>query len=1009
MNGEGEGGVAVIRTTADIARTKAHSAWEHGQAELRKGRLDLARAWLERARRLAPGDATVQLSLATVLLSQGDPGAAALFAALAARLDRREVWVGMIAACRASGDTAGAAVALTALLSRHATGTTAEFRLAADAVARSAGAPGWCGMDTNGAAVIAPGGIFGGRPVAVHLDGTPWLADDSRPVPPGAARLTATIDGVALLGSPVAVDVIRRIEGAVEASGGGIEGWAWHPGDPSRDPRLTLVGLDGSGSLTLVASDASIDAGEPLARPRRFALARQDAARFRGPVRVEGPDGQELTGSPVDPGAPARAAAAAALLVADAYPVFGTTPTQGEATSFTASGADIMGPPAAAPAEPMRGLVVVVPVYRGLASTLACLASVRATSPFDTPVVMVDDASPEPDLSAALDDMAERGQIHLVRHPVNRGFPTAANAGLRAAASLPGGRDIVLLNSDTVPGAGWLQALRAVVHSAPDIGTATPFSNDATILTYPDPRQPGPPPDDAALRALARLAGRAGVESAVEIPTGVGFCLYVRRECLIQTGVFRDDVFAQGYGEENDFCIRARHLGWRHVAVPSAYVAHVGAQSFGAARRDLVRRNTALLERLHPGYAALIAAWQARDPLLPARRRLDGERWAAARKRTRSGPKSAILITHDSGGGVERAVRDSCARLRDAGLRPIVIRPVLDREAIITPSSAQYLPGTCRLDVPGEAAYPNLRFQLPTELPELVALLGRDRPSHVEIHHLLGHHPCLSELAGELGIPYDAHVHDFGSFCPRLSLLGPDRRYCGEPDLAACETCIADAGSNLEDGASVAELRARSARQLAAARRVVVPSADAGARLRRHFRGVMPVVEPHEVDAAADAVASFRPFQRPGEVRRICVIGAISIEKGYEILLGCARHAAMSKLDLEFTVVGHTIDDERLLATGRVFITGPYAADEAVSLIRAQEADLAFLPSLIPETWCYTLGEAWRGGLHVVAFDIGAPAERIRKTGRGHILPLGLSPAAVNKALMSVRAVAGAA
>ena len=78
-----------------------------------------------------------------------------------------------------------------------------------------------------------------------------------------------------------------------------------------------------------------------------------------------------------------------------------------------------------------------------------------------------------------------------------------------------------------------------------------------------------------------------------------------------------------------------------------------------------------------------------------------------------------------------------------------------------------------------------------------------------------------------------------------------------------------------------------------------------------------------------------------------------------------------------------------------------YQPDEAVELIRAQDATLALLPSIFPETWCFSLGEAWRAGLRVAAFDIGAPAERIRRTGRGVVLPLGLRPEAINDALIA--------
>jgi glycosyltransferase involved in cell wall biosynthesis len=106
-------------------------------------------------------------------------------------------------------------------------------------------------------------------------------------------------------------------------------------------------------------------------------------------------------------------------------------------------------------------------------------------------------------------------------------------------------------------------------------------------------------------------------------------------------------------------------------------------------------------------------------------------------------------------------------------------------------------------------------------------------------------------------------------------------------------------------------------------------------------------------------------------------------------------------LDLTFIVAGTTIDDQRLIDTGRVFVTGPYQPDEAVTLIRAQDATLALLPSIWPETWCLGLTELWRAGLRVAAFDIGAPAERISRTGRGFLLPLGLSPPAINDALLN--------
>ena len=105
--------------------------------------------------------------------------------------------------------------------------------------------------------------------------------------------------------------------------------------------------------------------------------------------------------------------------------------------------------------------------------------------------------------------------------------------------------------------------------------------------------------------------------------------MYVKRECLSETGLFREDLFAQGYGEENDFCIRARHLGWRHVAAPGIFVGHVGGQSFGSAKHYLIERNLGALNRLHPGYAELIRDFQE---LILWQRPVAGWTWSVGRR-----------------------------------------------------------------------------------------------------------------------------------------------------------------------------------------------------------------------------------------------------------------------------------------------------------------------------------------------------------------------------------------
>jgi GT2 family glycosyltransferase len=891
------------------------------------------------------------LALAAACLAYDDHRAAALFAKVTAEHDVREAWLGLAAARRRLGDRAGAAEALGAALRRHV--IEPGFAAVADAIAREAGAGGWLGIGRDGKLEEH---VLGGRAGAAGLIGFPI----------DAAAIAATV-------------------GCVSSEDGGLVGWAWHPGDPGTDPALTIRPATGRGRLVITASDAAkqVANGGLLARPRGFVVPAEALRHMRGLLHVVGRDGNDLYGSPLDPRMEIDAGAAAALSLTSRYPA-GRNARRPPQSTVPMAMLVAVRVPHTAHAGPRRrqAATVVIPVHGGMAQVLACIDSVWAAG--ERPLV-IDDASPEPELAAALDDLARRRRIRLIRNRRNLGFAASANVGMRSAP----GRDIVLLNSDTLVASGWLEELRGIAYSAPDIGTVTPLSNDATILSYPDVQGGNPVPGLAETQRRDALARRVNGGAAVEIPVGVGFCLYVKRACLDDVGVFRDDVFAQGYGEENDFCLRARHRGWRHVAAPGVFVAHVGGHSFGSAGRHLRARNSVLLERLHPGYGELVDAHIRADPLAEARRRLDLARWRAGRSR---GSRAVVLISHIAGGGVERQISASVARHLEAGHRAIVVRPSH------APDGSH-----CATVSDGAAnGFPNLRYRLPDELPALQRLLAAERPLMVELHHLVGHHPSVVELIAQLGVPYDMHVHDYAWLCARVALVGPAGRYCGEPKVSVCEACVADAGNLIDEDIAVAALRARSARLLAGARRVYTPSEDAMTRIRRHFPRTRPVARPHEDDSAAGELAAGDLAAAPRRGRsRICVIGAIGIHKGYQVVLDCARDAVERGLPLEFVVVGHTIDDRRLMATERVFVTGEFAPEEAIPLIRAQRATLALLPSIFPETWCLSLGEAWRAGLRVAAFDIGAQAERIRHTGRGFLLPLGLSPQAINNTLIA--------
>jgi GT2 family glycosyltransferase len=268
---------------------------------------------------------------------------------------------------------------------------------------------------------------------------------------------------------------------------------------------------------------------------------------------------------------------------------------------------------------------VIIPVYRGVAETRRCIESVLAqqqAAPHE--VVVIDDATPEEPLARYLDELARAGRINLQRNDANLGFVRSVNRGMALHAD----RDVVLLNSDTEVANDWLDRLQRAATSAPDVATATPFSNNATICSYPFEGWGAGTPGTLGLAAVDGLFASANRARTLEIPTAVGFCMYIRREALVKVGAFDAERFGRGYGEENDFCMRALKAGWRHVLAGDVFVYHQGSVSFSEERFALMKAaSTALLE-VHPDYTQRVHQFIIADPVAPLRAAVDNARVA---------------------------------------------------------------------------------------------------------------------------------------------------------------------------------------------------------------------------------------------------------------------------------------------------------------------------------------------------------------------------------------------
>ena len=635
-----------------------------------------------------------------------------------------------------------------------------------------------------------------------------------------------------------------------------------------------------------------------------------------------------------------------------------------------------------APPEPVTDIVdVVIPVYAGYDETVACIESVvRAQNRTRREIVVVDDCGPDPKLRAALRDYARAGAITLIVNRENLGFPGAANAGM----ALHPDRDVILLNADTLVPAGWIDRLRAASQRADNIGTVTPLSNRATICSYPEINKDNDLPSDMAWEQLDELCAEVNDRRLVELPTAIGFCAYLRRAMLRETGLLNTERWTKGYGEENELCILGASRGWKHVLAPNLFVVHHGAVSFGADRRkEQLESNMPTLDRLYPDYIPRVMDFIQNDPPAAVRRTID---WARLMQLS---SHFMLHVSHRNGGGTNLHIEDLSRRLTAKGDHVLILEANSDDRGVVTIRN---------LAIGTKSVY-----ALPREQETLVADLRAAGVWHVHFHQIMGGERWLS-LPAELGCTYDVTVHDYSFFCPRIDLIDEAGRYCGEPAVESCERCVALGeahpdlrGAYRDRGGAMAPWIGLHRELLAGARRVFTPSRDTARRMERHFPDID--YEPRHHPEATRRVAIRRPTS--SMTTRVALIGALGVNKGSELLLACARDALKRDLPIQFRLFGFTSDDAELRRLANVQVTGAYHREDLPQLLAGNPCDVALFLGIWPETYCYALSDAYAAGLYPIALGFGAIEERIAEAKVGVLLSHNSTAAGINDAILA--------
>lgn len=258
--------------------------------------------------------------------------------------------------------------------------------------------------------------------------------------------------------------------------------------------------------------------------------------------------------------------------------------------------------------------VIIVPVFNAPLETRRCLDALADNSDRNQPVIVIDDASDDPAVPELMETLPRPWT--RVRNRNNLGFVASANLGITMAAE----HDVILLNADTQVTPGWLEGIERCRDHESTIASITPLTNNGEIASIPEFCQPNPwpeHPDD-----WARACRESGAPEYPEVPTAVGFCMFLRRACVDAVGLFDEQAFGRGYGEENDWCMRAAEAGWRHVLCDDAFVAHQGGASFGPLGLEPGGEAMQTLLARHPDYMDRVCAFIEANPMAERRQRI---------------------------------------------------------------------------------------------------------------------------------------------------------------------------------------------------------------------------------------------------------------------------------------------------------------------------------------------------------------------------------------------------
>lgn len=622
----------------------------------------------------------------------------------------------------------------------------------------------------------------------------------------------------------------------------------------------------------------------------------------------------------------------------------------------------------------MKKCDIIIPVYNAYDCLKPCIDSViKNTDLKNNRLILIDDKSPDKRVLPLLKNYANDKSIILLKNDVNKGFVGTVNKGMKYSKD----NDVLLLNSDTEVTKNWLNKIKKCAYSDEHIATVTPLSNNATFASIPWCFEPNKIPNGLSLEQMGKAVEDAALDLNIEVPTGHGFCLYIKRIVLEEIGFFDKETYGKGYGEENDFCFRAIDAGYKNVVCDNTYILHKESQSFSESKNELIKQGLQAITKKYPSYKAYLDMWCQSKKIS-----ILGNNFCYEVGKNQDKP-NVLFVIHDFAdirnniGGTSLHVYDIIKNLRNKY-----------NFHILTPENNNYKLYSYWADsdncstitypkVAQISEYPFFNSDYKNMIHEII---DKFNINIAHIHHLIGNYFDLFDALREKNIYTVITLHDYYSICLRINKLYKNKKYCSNPTADDCAECMKNKDISLERSFNLnKKWKELWHKYLKQCDYIICPSLSAKEEINKVYSDININIIEHGID-----IDSKNKNLKLDDHNNIAFVGAIGIHKGSNIL----RKLINTRKSNFFQVHLFGKLDIPMNSHKNFINHGKYNRDELPKLLKENNIKIVCLFSICPETYSYTLTEAVASGVPVIAFDFGAIAERIKKYNLGWTLPI---------------------